>query len=194
MIADVASSLPGTQVAISLDSASLTDSALNNICSREEVLAMKKVLGVALAALLLLGISVVAMAWGPGMGMGYGYGPGMMGYGPQGQGGGWGPGAMMGGRGGWGRGAGFGPGAGPCWQQGATGATATAIDDAKAKQIATEYVTKNLPGYTVEKFVKFERPRGTMYQVELKGPKDEVRYIHINPFGNVVPFGAGRSF
>ncbi len=148
---------------------------------------MRKILGATLVAVIVLGISVAAMAWGPGMGMGYGYGPGMMGYGPQGQGSGWGPG-MMGGRGGWG------PGARPCWQQGAQGVTATAIDDAKAKEIATDYVTKNLPGYTVEKYVKFERPRGTMYQVELKGPKDEVRYIHINPFGNVVPFGAGRSF
>lgn len=149
---------------------------------------MKKVLGVALVAVLVLGVAGAAMArWGgPGMGMG-------MGFGPQGQGGGWGPGAMMGARGGWGPGAGFGPGAAPCWNQGATGVTAIAIDEAKAKEIATEYVTKNLPGYTVEKLVKFERPRGTMYQVEVKGPKDEVRYLRINPFGNVIPFGAGRA-
>ena len=150
---------------------------------------MKKVLGVALVAVLVLGISGAAMAWwgGPGMGMGYG---------PMGRGAGWGPG-MMGGRGGWGPGAGgpgFGPGAGPCWQQGNQGITATAIDEAKAKEIANDYVTKNLPGYKVEKFVKFERPRGAMYQVEVKGPKDEVRYLHINPFGNVIPFGAGRTF
>ncbi|MBI2562862.1 MAG: hypothetical protein HYW08_10860 [candidate division NC10 bacterium] len=140
----------------------------------------------ALAAVLVLGVSGAALArWGgPGMGMG-------MGFGPQGRGAGWGPGAMMGA--GWGAGAGFGPGAAPCWNQGATGITATAIDEAKAKEIATEYVTKNLPGYTVEKLVKFERPRGTMYQVEVKGPKDEVRYLHINPFGNVIPFGAGRA-
>ena len=142
---------------------------------------MKKASSLALMAVLVLGISGVAMAWwgGPGMGMGYG---------PHGRGAGWGPGAMMGGRGGWG------PGAGPCWQRGATGATATVIDEAKAKEIASDYVAKNLPGYTVEKLVKFERPRGPMYQVELKGPKDEVRYIHINPFGNVMPFGAGRTF
>ncbi len=152
---------------------------------------MRKILGVALVTVLVLGVSVAAMAWGPGMGMGYG--PGMMGYGPQGQGGGLGPG-MMGGRGGWGRGAGFGPGAGPCWQQGAQGVTATAIDEAKAKEIANDYVTKNLPGYKVEKLVIFERPRGAMYQVEVKGPKDEVRYLHINPFGNVIPLGAGRTF
>jgi len=133
---------------------------------------MKKALGVALVAVLVLGVSSIALArWsGPGMGMGYG---------PRG--------AMMG------PGAGFGPGAGPCWQRGTTGATATAIDEAKAKEIATEYVTKNLPGYTVEKIVKFERPRGAMYSVELKGPKDEVRYIHINPFGYVMPFGPGRT-
>jgi hypothetical protein len=101
---------------------------------------------------------------------------------------------MMGGRGGWGPGAGFGPGAGPCWQQGAQGATATAIDEAKAKEIATDYVTKNLPGYKIEKLVKFEGPRGAMYQVEVKGPKDEIGYLRINPFGYVMPFGTGRTF
>jgi len=150
---------------------------------------MKKALGVALVAVLVLGISAAAMAWWGGPGTGYGYGPGMMGFGPQGQDGGWGPGGMMGGRR-----AGFGPGAGPCWQQGTQGATASAIDDAKAKEIANDYAAKNLPGYKVEKFVKFERPRGTVYQVELKGPKDEVSYIHINPFGYVMPFGSGRTF
>jgi len=146
---------------------------------------MKKVLGVALVAVLALGISGAALAWwgGPGMGMGYG---------PQGRGAGMDPG-MMGGRGGWGPGAGFGPGAGPC-RQGATGSPATAIEEAKAKEIANDYVTKNLPGYKVEKLVKFERPRGPMYQVELKGPKDEVGYLHINPFGYVRPFGVGRTF
>ena len=138
---------------------------------------MKKALGVALVAGLVLGISAAAMAWGPGM----------MGYGPQGPGGGWGPGMMMGGRGGRGQGG------GPCWQS-VQGATATAIDEAKAKEIANDYVTKNLPGYKVEKLVKFERPRGPMYQVEVKGPKDEVQYLHINPFGNVIPSGAGRTF
>jgi len=149
---------------------------------------MKKTLGVALVAMLVLGLAGAAFAWwgGPGMGMG-------MGHGPRGAGA-WGPGSMMGWRGGAGPGAGLGPGAGPCWQQGATGATATAIDEAKAKEIASEYVTKSLPGFSVEKIVKFDMPRGPMYQVELKGPKDEVRYIHINPFGTVMPFGVGRTF
>lgn len=145
---------------------------------------MKKVLGVVLTAVLVLGVAGVAMAWwgGPGMGMGFG---------PRGAGA-WGPGPMMGWRGGVGPGAGFGPGFGPCWQQGTTGVTTTAIDETKAKEIANDYVTKNLPGYKVEKLVKFERPRGAMYQVELKGPKDEVRYLHINPWGYVIPFAAGR--
>ena len=55
---------------------------------------MGKALGVALVAVLVLGISGAAMAWWGGP-VGYGYSPGMMGYGPQGQGGGWGPGWMM---------------------------------------------------------------------------------------------------
>jgi hypothetical protein len=144
----------------------------------QEATTMKKALAVALMAVLVLGVSSLAFArWGgPGMGMGFG---------PRG--------AMMGPGGGWGPGAGMGPGAGPCGRRGVMGATAAAIDEAKAKEIATEYATRNLPGFSVEKIVKFDRPRGPMYQVELKGPKDEVRYIHINPFGNVMPFGPGRA-
>ncbi len=138
---------------------------------------MKKVFGVAAAAVLVLGISGAALAWwgGPGMGYGPGYGPGMMG------------------RGGWGPGAGYGPGGGPCWNQGGPGVSATAIDEAKAKEIATDYVTKNLPGYKVDRLVKFDVPRGAMYQVEVKGPKDEIRYLRINPFGYVIPSGQGRA-
>ncbi len=140
---------------------------------------MKRILGVVLVVVLVLGVSGMAMArWGgPGMGMG-----------PQG--------AMMGmgHGGGHGMGMGRGAGAGSCMQQqGATPATATAIDDAKAKEIAKEYVSKNLSGFQVDKLVKFDRPRGSMFQVELKGPKGEVRYLHINPWGNVRDFGAGRS-
>jgi hypothetical protein len=80
--------------------------------------------------------------------------------------------------------------------QGAAQGTATPIDEAKAKELATAYVAKNLAGYQIQKYVKFDRPRGTMYQVELKGPQGEVQYLHINPFGAVVAprFGAGRAF
>jgi hypothetical protein len=138
---------------------------------------MKRILAVALVAVLVLGIGGLVMAQSSGPGAGYGPRGGMMGWGPGG-----GP------RGG------FGPGGGPCGgQQGGAPTTAAAIDEAKAKEIATEYVTKNLPGYQVEKLVKFDRPRGSMYQVEVKGPQGELQYLHINPFGNVRSFGAGRA-
>jgi hypothetical protein len=144
--------------------------------NQKEERAMKKMLGVALVAVMVLGIGGLVMAQSGGPGPGYGPGAG---YGPRG--------GMMG------RGAG-GPGGGPCWnQQGDTPATATAIDEAKAKQIATEYVAKNLPGYQVEKLVKFDRRRGAMYQVEVKGPQGELQYLHINPWGNVRSFGTGRA-
>ena len=132
---------------------------------------MKRILGVTLVAVMVLAVTGMAMAQWGGPGQGYGRHGGMMG-----------------------RGAG-GPGGGPCWnQQGGAAATATAIDEAKAKEIASEYVSKNLPGYQVEKFVKFDRPRGSMYQVEVKGPQGELQYLHINPWGNVRSFGAGRTF
>jgi hypothetical protein len=138
---------------------------------------MKKILGVALVAVMVLAVAGAAMAQWGGPGQGYGRHGGMMGRGTGGPG------------------AGFGPGGGPCGrQQGAAPATATAIDEAKAKEIASEYVSKNLPGYQVEKFVKFDRPRGSMYQVEVKGPQGELQYLHINPWGNVRTFGAGRTF
>ncbi len=132
---------------------------------------MKRSLVVTLVAAMVLAVTGIAMAeWG-GPYHGHGFHRGMMG-----------------------RGAG-GPGGGPCWRQGGWApATPTAIDEAKAKEIASEYVGKNLPGYQVEKFVKFDRPRGAMYQVEVKGPKGEVQYLHINPWGNVRSFGAGRTF
>ena len=131
---------------------------------------MKKMLGVTLVTMMVLGVLGLAMAQSSGPGSGYGPRGGMMGW-----------------RAG-------GPGGGPCWnRQGGTPATVAAIDEAKAKEIVTEYVAKNLPGYHVEKLVKFDRPRGSMYQAEVKGPQGELQYLHINPFGNVRSFGAGRA-
>ena len=49
--------------------------------------------------------------------------------------------------------------------------------------------TEYLKGFTVEKVLPFTGMHGTMYSVELKGPQDEVRTFHINPWGNVMPFG-----
>jgi hypothetical protein len=85
-------------------------------------------------------------------------------------------------------GAGGGPGGCPGWS-GATG-TPTAVTEEQAKELATEYAGKYFPGFTVERVLPFTaRNNMTMYSVELKGPKDEVRVLHINPFGNVMPFG-----
>jgi hypothetical protein len=46
-----------------------------------------------------------------------------------------------------------------------------------------------MKGFKVDKVLPFNVPMGTAYSVELKGPEDEVRVLHINPWGNVVPFG-----
>jgi len=146
---------------------------------------MKKLLAVTVMAMLVLGLGGAALAQvgGPGQGPGFG---------PQGQ--------MTGNGPGWGPGHGRGRGRGSCarsWQGGGQGpaAPAVAIDEPKAKELAAEYVKKNLAGYQVEKIVKFERPRGTVYRIEAKGPNGEIQYLNINPFGFVrAPrFAPGRA-
>ncbi|MFB3817969.1 MAG: hypothetical protein ACE147_09930 [Candidatus Methylomirabilales bacterium] len=146
---------------------------------------MKKILGIVLIITLVLGVSGIALArmGGPGMGFGPGAG-GPCWSGAQGQ-----PGAQPG--------PGFGPRGGMMGRgnrgPGGTPASATPIDEAKAKEIANEYVAKHLANYRVEKFIQFQRPRGPMYQVELKGPQNEVTYLHITPWGGVRAFPA-RTF
>ena len=90
---------------------------------------------------------------------------------------------------GWGPGYGMG-----CPGTAAAGDTATAVTEEKAKEIAEQYAAKYLKGYTVDKVLPFTGMRGwTAYSVELKGPNDEVRTLHVNPWGGVMPFGgAGR--
>ena len=93
---------------------------------------------------------------------------------------------------GMGRGMMQGAGAGPAGCPGMAAATGTqaVVTEEKAKELAKEYADKYLPGYAVEKVLPFTgRNNMTMYSVELKGPKDEIRVLHINPFGNVMPFG-----
>jgi len=127
---------------------------------------MRKFVGVALVAVLVVGLGSVGFArmGGPGMG------------------------------GSWQGMQGMGPGGGPCMgQPGAAPTSADVVDEGKARKMALDYAQKNFPGYQVEKLVKFDRPRGAMYQVELKGPKGEVEYLHINPFGGVRAFGPGRT-
>jgi hypothetical protein len=130
----------------------------------------KKWLGLSLAAALvslLAGVAYAQMGWGQQMG------PGMMGgypcQGMMGWGGQMGPGMM-------------GPGMGS--------AGAVQITEEKAKEVAQHYADQYLKGFSVDKVLPFTGMSGmTMYSVELKGPKDELRLLHVNPWGNVMPFG-----
>lgn len=127
---------------------------------------MKKVLSAIAVAggLTLLGGAALAQ-WGGGPGRGYGgMGPGMM------RGGG--PGWMAGGA--------------PCagYQEGAAEVT-----ESKAKELATNYADQYLKGFKVERVLPFTGRFRTMYSVELKNDAGEVRTLHVNPFGNVMPFG-----
>jgi hypothetical protein len=131
---------------------------------------MKRILSVAVTAVVLAAMTGVAFAWMGGGHMGYGMGGRMMGPGPMG-------GPMMGG-----------PGAAGC--PGWAGATAgEPVTEQKAKTLAQEYADKYLKGFTVEKVLPFAGRRGMAYSVELKGPNDETRVLHVNPFGAVMPFG-----
>jgi len=124
---------------------------------------------------LLVGVAFAQM--GPGMMGPYGYpgqmGPGM-GWGQMGPGmmGGYGcPGAM-----------GYGPG----WGQGVPG---PAVTEDQAKQQAQEYADKYLKGFTVDKVLPITGMGMPMYSVELKGPQGEMRMLHVNPWGGVMPYG-----
>jgi len=68
-------------------------------------------------------------------------------------------------------------------------ATQPSLTEEKAKVAAQAYADKYLKGFTVERVLPFTGMHGTMYSVELKGPNDEVRTFHVNPWGNVMPFG-----
>jgi len=103
--------------------------------------------------------------------------------------------AQMGG----GPGRGMGRGMGPGMMGGGTGCpgvettTATEVTEDKAKELAQQYADKYLSGFTVDKVLPFTGMRHTMYSVELKNAAGEVRTIHVNPFGNVMPFGGPRQ-
>ena len=147
---------------------------------------MRRFLSVALAVgvvALLAGVALAQMGGGPAAG---GMGPGMMGGGMMG-GGTMGPGMMGGGMMGGGT---MGPGmmGGAAGEAGA-GAQSAQITEEKAKELAQQYADTYLKGFTVEKVLPFTGIHGTMYSVELKGADGQVRTFHINPLGNVMPFG-----
>jgi hypothetical protein len=121
---------------------------------------MKRMVGLAVVAVLTLVATAAFAFMGP-----RGMGPGMMGMG---------------------RGMMYGATGCPGMM---AGTTATPVGEEKAKALVEEYATKHLPGYTVEKVLPFTGRHGTAYSVELKGPNAELRVLHVNPFGEVMPFG-----
>ena len=134
---------------------------------------MKKFLGVILAggALILL-VSAATDHWsgGNGPGRGMGFSRGEMGHG------------MMGGHG-----MGWGGGEANC--PGLRGTSTATITQENAKELAQKYADTNLPGFKVERVLPSGGMHHTAYAVELKNSEGELRTFHINPFGNVMPFG-----
>lgn len=91
-------------------------------------------------------------------------------------------------------GGGAGPEACPMLQGGAAAQAPAAITEAEARTRAEEYAKEHLPGFSVERVVPFQGRRMSAYEVELKGPKGETRILHVNPWGDVVPFrGSARG-
>ena len=133
-------------------------------------------MGIALVALL-AGAAFAQGGWGQQMG------PGMMGYPCQG---------MMGSGMGWGQ---MGPGMmGPGMGSGQMGMMGSAggaqITEEKAKELAQQYASNYFKGYTLDKVLPMTNGMGmTMYSAELKGPQGDLRILHINPWGGVMPYG-----
>ena len=123
---------------------------------------MRRFVGIAILVLALAlagGVALAQMGGGPPAGM---MGPGMMG------------------------GAG---GPAGCPSMTATGPSGAQISEDQAKELAQQYANKYLKGFAVDKVLPFTGMHMPMYSVELKGPNDEVRVLHINPWGQVMPFG-----
>lgn len=138
---------------------------------------MKKMIYASLLLSLALGAVVYAQSpgefgpgWGPGMGWGWGMGPGMMrgGPGPYGQ-----------------------P---PCGAWGGPGAAQSQVTEENAKAAVQLYTDKYFKGYKVDRILPFVAMSGlTMFQAELSGPNGETRILHVNPWGNVMPFGGPQA-
>ncbi len=71
--------------------------------------------------------------------------------------------------------------------------SAPEITGAQAQQAAVEYAGQYLPGFAVTHTVPLTGMHMTMYQAELSGPGGETRVLHINPWGNVMPFGGSAT-
>ena len=121
--------------------------------------------------MILAGAAVLALVGASSAQMGGGMGGGMMG-------GGKGGGTMGGGH----------MGSGMMGSHTGKG-TAPEITAEQAQKAATEYAQQYLPGFTVKGTAPLAGMHMTMYQAELSGPAGETRILHINPWGNVMPFG-----
>jgi len=121
--------------------------------------------------MILAGAAVLALVGASSAQMGGGMGGGMMG-------GGKGGGTMGGGH----------MGSGMMGSDTGKG-TAPEITAEQAQKAATEYAKQYLPGFTVKGTAPLAGMHMTMYQAELSGPAGETRILHINPWGNVMPFG-----
>jgi hypothetical protein len=101
-----------------------------------------------------------------------------------------GPGMMM--RGGW-AGPGMMGGSGefgcPGMAAYGQGQAAAQVTEEQAKTVAQQYADQYLKGFKVDKVLPFAGRGGAMYSVELTGPEGQVRTLHVNPWGNVMPFG-----
>jgi len=143
---------------------------------------MKKFIFPALIISIALGAAVYAQSpgeygpgwgsgWGHGMGWGQGMGPGMMRSGPVPY------------------------GQSPCPYWGGPGSAQSQITEDGAKASAQQYVDKYLKGFKVDRVLPFTgMGMGmTMFQAELTGPNGETRLLHVNPWGNVMPFGGPQA-
>jgi hypothetical protein len=70
------------------------------------------------------------------------------------------------------------------------------IAQKKAGEVAQRYANTYLKGFTVQNVSAFSGTMGMiMYSVDLNGPANEVRTLHVNPWGVVMPYGkSSRRF
>lgn len=71
--------------------------------------------------------------------------------------------------------------------------TGTQITEEKAKELAQQYADKNLAGFKVERVLPYTGMHHTMYSVELKSPKGELRTLRVTPLGGVIPFPGSHT-
>jgi len=85
------------------------------------------------------------------------------------------------------KGRGFGPGG--CYGGYNQNVQVKQLSEEEAVKAVKDVITENYKGYEIVKTEKFNMPRGTMYQIEVKDAGGNLFTFRVNPFGNVVgPF------